>query len=31
VETGQMFRPGVFEGLEIDLVELIGEKVKRDE
>jgi Uma2 family endonuclease len=31
VETGQMFRPGVFESLEIDLVELMGEKVKRDE
>ena len=25
VETGQMFHPGVFEGLEIDLVELMGE------
>ncbi|MBM3236861.1 Uma2 family endonuclease [Candidatus Poribacteria bacterium] len=31
VETGQVFRPGVFEGLEIDLVELMGEKVISDE
>jgi len=31
VETGQVFRPGVFEGLEIDLVELMGENVKSDE
>jgi Uma2 family endonuclease len=30
VETGQVFRPGVFEGLEIDLVELMGENVKRE-
>lgn len=30
VETGQVFRPGVFEGLEIDLVELMGENVKSE-